>query len=57
MAKMADKKLIIDLLKERAEYAKMFGIKEAHSVYNFLISYHIRGIKSGKPTLKSFSHD
>lgn len=56
MAKIADKKLISELLKERAKYANVFGIKEAHSVYNFLILHHIKGIKSGKPTLNSFSN-
>ena len=47
----ATKQLISELLKERARYARVFGIDESRIVYNPLLKLHIRGIKDNINTL------
>ena len=46
------KLLISDLLKERASWSRLFGIEESRTIYNWLILHHIKGLKTGRKTLK-----
>lgn len=50
---IATKDYISCLLKERLQYARVFGIDESRAVYNPLIFLHIRGLKTKKHTIKS----
>lgn len=43
--------LISELLRERARWARVYGLDSSRVVYNPLIRLHIRGIKENRHTL------
>lgn len=47
------KEFIRQLIKERANYARVFDIEGSRTVYNPLIKYHIKGYRENLHTLRT----